>query len=198
MKSRLRLIFLLTVSLFLMSGLGFYSLPSNASSGVSVLSQTNSQTLPQEYSVHHETYFSMYGVDNSTTSTIFYVSVGITYANSSFVFPSNPDSEFNITAQGHLTFDTLSLGGGSVSGTARIGISDGGEFTIQSPPQLIGVIVDQNGTSQEIWSGYLSTSNTVSGYAYYNSKLGGNVTLEYASGYTTKNFTIPFSPSLVS
>lgn len=181
-----------------MSGLGFYSLPSNATSGVSVLSQTNPQTVPQEYSVHHETYFSMYGVDNSTTSTIFYVSVGITYANSSFVFPSNPDAEFNITAQGHLTFDTLSLSGGSVSGTASVGISGGGEFTIQSPPQLIGVTVDQNGTSQEIWSGYLSTSNTVSGYAYYNSELGGNVTLEYASGYTTKNFTIQFSPTVVS
>jgi hypothetical protein len=197
MNSGLKISLLVLISLFL--AIGFWTPTSFANTGSFSLLSTSSVAQPSVYSVNHETYFSVYAAQNTTarnitTTNILYVSAGVTYANSSFIFPQSPESQVQIKPNGRvLVYILSSIGGPSISGTANITLKENGEFSVSSPAQLVEVVVNQNGTSQEVWSGYLGSEGNVNGFAYYNPKVAGSVTLEYADGYNTENFTVGLS-----
>ena len=196
-KSVTLLILLVFSSLILLTLPLSFAQSTTSSTTTSTTSSSTTQT--QTFSVIHQSYSSVYLVENVSSSVVSFslalFEVSSSYSNNSAysnsALPgSNAIISVPVQSQSYLLGI---LTGQTVSGTVSADFS-GNKITVSSPAQLIRVILIQGGLAQNVWAGFSNITSTVSGFGYIDQRLGGTLILQYADGVTVKNYSIAFSP----
>jgi len=143
------------------------------------------------YTVYYSKYDSMYISSSMSSQTI-----GMSgYSSNSTIYMVSKETYNSSNLQGNTihvedNYTTYYLTEGSLKSVEinySISIRDGMFITVNSSPQLIRVLISTQGETEVVWAGYLTSTSTVTGYAYINNT--AEIILQYANGTSILNMT---------